>query len=248
LVVGILAVFAFIPSHSSMRTYPSSCPTSSCRAQATTKCSTSSGTPEELLLEAITALRSDDQEKARSRLAQATAALKPGEATDEQIALMDLVASRCEVEVPTVKLSATVAAKQRIKAQKKIRSRLPNPGAVSGSSLVLPGTPSMAEAVAAAALKQRKNALAASAVFEAEQAKAEVTAAQAAEEVAGAKAAVEVPAAKFVEDADATEVMEEAEFAEAAEVAAAETAVAVAADPSVFIPSCPDGFEWGSTF
>ena len=220
--------------------------------RATTKCSTSGGTPEELLLEAITALRSDDREKARSRLAQATAALKPGEATDEQIALMDLVASRCEVAVPTVKLSATVAAKQRMKAQKKIRSRLPGLGVVPGSSLVLPGTPSMAEAVAAAALKQRKNALAASAVFEAEQAKAEVTAAKAAEEVAGAKAAVELPAANVAEEADAAEATEEAEFTKAAEAAAAEAAVAVApvaAEPSVFIPSsCPDGFEWGSTF
>ena len=100
-------------------------------------------TPEELLLEAIGFLKANDIEKASSNVAEARRVCEQqdGGATDEQNQLLDLLTARLptKVEEPEPSLADMFPGTQ---------------AAPTGESLVLPGTPSMAELAAKAKAKR----------------------------------------------------------------------------------------------
>lgn len=112
-------------------------------------CASTSSTPEELLLEAVGLMRANKLEQARLSFAQAkTMCHRNGGPTDEQAALLELLGSRLSLP------------KQ---AEPSLAGMFPGTmAAPTGESLVLPGTPSMAELAAKAKEKRQAAADAAS--------------------------------------------------------------------------------------
>ena len=107
-------------------------------------------TPEELLLEAVGFMGKKDLVKARSSFEQAKRMCAGnGGPTDEQAALLELLSSR---------LTVTIAEKPPSLAEMFPGTQ----AAPTGSSLVLPGTPSMADLAAKAKAKREAAAKAAS--------------------------------------------------------------------------------------
>lgn len=100
-------------------------------------------TPEELLLEAIGFLKSNDMDSARSNVAEARRICDSnGGATDEQSQLLDLLTAR----IPPPKVAPI---------EPTLADMFPGTTAApTGKSLILPGTPSFAELAANAKAKR----------------------------------------------------------------------------------------------
>jgi len=112
--------------------------------------SSAPGTPEELLLKCVELMRDNEMEKARFSLTQAQRLCDSnGGPTEEQAALLELLGSRLPMPV--------------VEKEPSLDEMFPGTTAApTGASLVLPGTPSMAELAAKAREKRQAAADAAS--------------------------------------------------------------------------------------
>ena len=117
----------------------------SARVVAPIHCGTDSTSPEELLLEAIGFLKSNDVERARSNVAEARRACdSSGGPTEEQSQLIALLTAR----LPPPKAEP---------AEPTLDEMFPGTTAApTGKSLIMPGTPSMAELAAKAKAKREQ--------------------------------------------------------------------------------------------